>query len=84
MEYLEIFRSFVFNKFRLDSGRELYKKSGGKLGRKIGYRKSKEQKLEQYAGVTKLLKRWYPVRNIPKIESVGISTVMRLKKEFCE
>ena len=57
MEYLEIFRSFVFNKFRLDSGRELYKKSGAKLGRKTGYRKSKEQKQELYAGVIKLLKR---------------------------
>ena len=44
MEYLEIFRSFVFNKFRLDSGRELYKKIGGKLGIKTGYRKSKEYK----------------------------------------
>ena len=29
-------------KFRLDSGRELYKRGGGKLGRKTGYRKSKE------------------------------------------
>ena len=64
-------------KFRLDSGRELYKRSGGKLGRKTGYRKSKEQKLEQYAGVIKLLKKGYPVRNIAKIEGVGISTVMR-------
>ena len=71
-------------KFRLDSGRELYKRSGGKLGRKTGYRKSKEEKAEQYAGVIKLLKRGYPVRNIAKIESVGISTVMRLKKEFCD
>ena len=71
-------------KFRLDSGRELYKRSGGKLGRKTGYRKSKEEKAEQYAGVIKLLKRGYPVRNIAKIENVGISTVMRLKKEFCE
>ena len=71
-------------KFRLDSGRELYKRSGGKLGRKTGYRKSKEEKAEQYAGVIKLLKRGYPVRNIAKIEGVGISTVMRLKKEFCE
>lgn len=79
-----IFRSFVFNKFRLNSGRELYKRGGGKLGRKSGYRKSKEQKQEQYAGVIKLLKKGYPVRNIAKIESVGISTVMRLKKEFCE
>ena len=71
-------------KFRLDSGRELYKRSGGKLGRKTGYRKSKEEKAELYAGVIKLLKKGYPVRNIAKIESVGISTVMRLKKEFCE
>lgn len=72
-----IFRSFVFNKFRLNSGRELYKRSGGKLGRKAGYRKSKEQKPEQYAGVIKLLKKGCPVRNIAKIESVGISTIMR-------
>ena len=71
-------------KFRLDSGRELYKRGGGKLGRKTGYRKSKEEKAEQYAGVIKLLKRGYPVRNIAKIEGVGISTVMRLKKEFCD
>ena len=28
-------------KFRLDSGRELYKRGGGKLGRKTGYRKPK-------------------------------------------
>ena len=48
------------------------------------YRKSKEQKQEQYAGVIKLLKKGYSVRNIAKIEGVGISTVMRLKKEFCE
>ena len=42
------------------------------------------EKAEQYAGVIKLLKREYPVRNIAKIENVGISTVMRLKKEICE
>ena len=71
-------------KFRLDSGRELYKRGGGKLGRKTGYRKSKEEKAEQYAGVIKLLKSGYPVRNNAKIENIGISTVMRLKKEFCD
>jgi DNA invertase Pin-like site-specific DNA recombinase len=36
-------------KFRLDSGRELYKRGGDKLGRKTGYRKPKEQNLKQYA-----------------------------------
>ena len=30
-------------KFRLDSGREMYKRSGGKLGRKSGYRKQKSR-----------------------------------------
>ena len=69
-------------KFRLNSGRELYKRNGGKLGRKVGYRKSEEVKREQYKGVIKLLKKGYSVRSIAKLENVGISTVMRIKKEF--
>ena len=39
---------------------------------------------ESVAKYSELLKKGYPVRNIAKIEGVGISTVMRLKKEFCE
>lgn len=75
-------------KFRLDSGRKQYVaksiaetgKSG--LGRKVGYRKSKEAKKEQYKDVLKLLKAGYPIRKVVVLTKVSESTVMRLKKEF--
>jgi len=75
-------------RFRLESGRKQYVernikeigKSG--LGRKIGYRKSKEQKLTQYKEVLKLLRGGYPIRKIVILTGVSESTVMRVKKEF--
>ena len=69
-------------KFRLNSGRELYKRNGGKLGRKVGYRKPEETKREQYQEVIRLLKKGYTIRSIAKLENIGISTVMRIKNEF--
>lgn len=50
---------------------------------KTGYRKPKEEKAEQYSGVLKLLGKNYPVKMISKLEGVSISTVQKLKKEFC-
>ena len=55
-------------------------KSG--LGRKVGYRKTKEQKQQQYKDVLKLLKGGYPIRKVVVLTKVSESTVMRLKKEF--
>lgn len=75
-------------KFRLDSGRKQYvdkcMKETGKsgLGRKVGYRKSKDEKQKQYKEVLKLLKAGYPIRKVVVLTSVSESTVMRLKKEF--
>lgn len=75
-------------KFRLDSGRKQYVdkclKETGKsgLGRKVGYRKSTEQKQKQYKEVLKLLKAGYPIRKVVVLTQVSESTVMRLKKEF--
>lgn len=69
-------------KYRLNSGRELYKERGGKLGRKVGSVKTKEQKSEQYKGVIKRLKNGEKIRDIAVLEKVGISTVQRIKKEF--
>ena len=60
----------------------MYKRNGGKLGRKTGYRKPEEIKKEEYQGVLKLLRKGYSVRSIAKIEGCGISTVMRVKKQF--
>lgn len=69
--------------YRLQSGKAQYMAKGGKVGRKIGYRKSKEEKLEQYAGVLRLLRKNYPLKMVSRLEGVSVSTVQRLKKEFC-
>lgn len=69
-------------KFRLNSGRQLYIEKGGKLGRKEGSIKSKEQKAEEYKQVIKELKRGTSVRKTAKLCDVSISTVQRIKAEF--
>lgn len=68
--------------FRLNSGRQRYIDSGGKLGRKVGYRKSHEQKADEYKMVLKELKRGTSLRRTSKLCGVSESTVMRLKREF--
>lgn len=69
-------------KYRLNSGRQQYKERGGKLGRRIGSTKTKQEKSEQYKGVIKRLKNGEKIRDIAILEKVGISTVQRIKKEF--
>ena len=69
--------------YRLNSGRESYIANGGKLGRKKGSVKTTEQKKEEYKEVISFLKRGYSVRNTAKLSSVSISTVQRVKREFC-
>lgn len=68
--------------YRLNSGRELYIQKGGKLGRKVGYRKPKEEKKEQYSGVIKRLKKGQPIREIASLEGVSTFTVQSIKKDF--
>ena len=70
-------------KFRLNSGRKLYIERGGKLGRKVGSVKTTEQKREEYRDIMSYLKRGYSVRNTAKLSAKGISTVQRIKAEFC-
>lgn len=69
-------------KFRLNSGKAKFIAEGGKVGRKVGYKKPDDKLQEEYAGVIKMLRKGYPVRMIAKSEGVGISTVMRVKKKF--
>ena len=69
-------------KYRLNSGRELAKAKGVKMGRKNGSVKSKEQKNEEYADVIKQLRKGQSIRNTAKLCEVSISTVQRVKKEF--
>ena len=69
--------------YRLNSGRESYIANGGKLGRKKGSVKTTEQKKEEYKEVISFLKRGYSVRNTATLSNVSISTVQRVKREFC-
>ena len=68
--------------YRLNSGRESYIASGGKLGRRKGSCKTTEQKREEYKEVISLLKKGYSVRNVAKLSGVSVSTVQRIKREF--
>jgi DNA invertase Pin-like site-specific DNA recombinase len=70
-------------KFRLNSGRKLYIERGGKLGRKVGSVKTMEQKREDHKDIISYLKRGYSVRNTAKLTNKGVSTVQRIKTEFC-
>lgn len=69
-------------KFRLNSGRAQYIAKGGKLGRRVGSVKTREQKKEEYKEVITLLRKDYSIRNVAQLCGVGVSTVQRLKKEF--
>lgn len=66
--------------YRLNSGRELYKANGGKLGRNKGSVKSIADKKQEYSKVIKLLKQGNSIRNTAKLSDVSISTVQRIKK----
>ena len=42
-----------------------------------------ERKKEEYKEVISFLKRGYSVRNTAKLANVSVSTVQRIKREFC-
>lgn len=69
--------------FRLQSGRKRYIENGGRIGRKKGSTKSKEKKEQEYSKVIKELRRGTSVRRTAKLCDVSVSTVQRLRGEFC-
>ena len=69
--------------FRLQSGRKQYVAKGGRLGRKPGSVKTVEQKQEEYKDVIALLRKGYVIRDVAKLTRKSVSTVQRVKKEFC-
>ncbi len=68
--------------YRLNSGRKQYVANGGKLGRKVGYRKSDEEMKEQYKNAIMLLKKGYSVRAVAKLEGLSHTTVQKLKNKY--
>lgn len=69
-------------RYRLNSGRELAKTKGVKMGRKVGSVKSKEKKADEYATVIRSLRKGKSIRDTAKLCEVSISTVQRVKREF--
>lgn len=72
--------------YRLNSGRQKYISDGGKLGRKVGYRKSDDAILEQYPEVVKELKKAkpLPLRKLAKWCDVSVNTVSKVKQILIE
>jgi len=65
---------------RVASGYINYRKQGGQVGRKVGYRKTEEQMKEQYTKEIQLLKRGLSLRNIQAITTTSINTLRKLKQ----
>lgn len=65
---------------RIESGYINYRKQGGQVGRKVGYRKTEEQMKEQYTKEIQLLKKGLSLRNIQAITTTSINTLRKLKQ----
>lgn len=64
---------------RMYSGFQHFRSRGGKVGRKVGYKKSDEKMLEQYQQEAKLLRKGLSLRNISAITGTSINTIRKVK-----
>jgi len=65
---------------RLNSGRAKYVANGGKLGRNINTKETKEQILEKHKDVVRFLKQQQSIRNIMKLTEKSSATVQKVKQ----
>lgn len=65
---------------RIKSGYESYRKNGGKVGRKEGFKKDTETLLTEHKDVVKLLKQGYSVRKTMKLTDKSSGTIQKIKK----
>lgn len=65
---------------RIKSGYEEYRKNGGIVGRKEGYKKNDDDIINEYKEVVKLLKQGYSVRKIMKLTDRSSGTIQKIKK----
>jgi DNA invertase Pin-like site-specific DNA recombinase len=66
-------------RLRVKSGYENFRKNGGKVGRKEGFRKDKDLLLTEHKDIVKLLKQDYSVRKVMKLTDKSSGTVMKIK-----
>lgn len=65
---------------RIKSGYDNYRKTGGKVGRKKGFKKSEENLLEEHKDVIKYLRQGQSIRNTMKLTGKSTGTVQKIKK----
>lgn len=69
---------------RIKSGYESFRKNGGKVGRKEGFKKDNETLLTEHKDIVKLLKQGYSVRKTMKLTDKSSGTVQKIKKMIAE
>jgi len=65
---------------RMQSGYNHFRQQGGKVGRKVGYRKSEDELREQYGKEIQLLRKGLSLRNIAAITGTSTGTLQNIKK----
>lgn len=69
---------------RIKSGYDSYRKNGGQVGRKEGFKKDTQSLLTEHKEVVKLLKQGYSVRKTMKLTDKSSGTVQKIKKIISE
>lgn len=67
-------------RLRVKSGYDQYRKAGGKVGRKEGYRKEPRDLLAEHKDIVKELRKGLSVRRIMKLTDKSSGTVQKIKK----
>ena len=65
---------------RVKSGYDSFRKAGGKVGRKEGFRKDNDALLTEHKDVVKLLKQGFSVRKVMKLTDKSSGTIQKVKK----
>ena len=77
-QYNSLERSLV--RSRMESGYNHFREGGGKVGRKVGYRKTNDQMREEYVEEIKLLRKGISLMNIYRITGTSTNTLLKLKR----
>ncbi|WP_300646083.1 recombinase family protein [uncultured Duncaniella sp.] len=64
---------------RMESGYENFISSGGRVGRRPGYKKSDDMLLVEYAEELRLLKKGISLRNVSKLTGTSVNTLRKCK-----
>jgi len=69
---------------RVKSGYDSFRKNGGKVGRKEGFRKDSDALLTEHKDVVKLLRQEFSVRKVMKLTDKSSGTVQKIKRLLAE